>query len=83
MAIITCGDAYCQLTPFQDNDAIVKPSFNVSAIRAAKISQITMRYFTKPDGASINDDGRMDQYFFDTAAKITGAMYISQVNNYN
>ena len=68
--IFLAGNACCQLLPFQDEDAIVTPNFSSDIIKAKKISHITMRYFTKPDGNGINDDGIVNEYFFDTEGKI-------------
>lgn len=68
--LTTWGNAWCQLEPFQDEDAMVTPNFNEVIIKSKKISQISIHYFTKPDGATINDDGIVKCYYFDTAGKI-------------
>ncbi|HTB32968.1 MAG TPA: hypothetical protein VK808_13145 [Bacteroidia bacterium] len=70
MSVFTISNAWCQLEPFQDDDAIVTPNFNRDIIKAKKISHITIASFTKPDGAAINDDGIIRQYFFDTTGNI-------------
>jgi len=78
---ITGGRTFCQLVPFQDEDAMVTPGFNTDFIHSRKISGITISYFTKPDGARINDDGITKKYFFDTTGKITGEIDITKTND--
>jgi hypothetical protein len=81
ISLLAIGNAYCQLETFQDDDAIVTPNFSEDIIKAKKISHITIRYFTKPDGASINDDGITRQYFFDTTGKIMESVCTVKTGN--
>ena len=76
ISLWACGATWCQLEPFQDEDAIITPNFHLDKIRTNKISKISLHYFTKPDGATINDDGVIKSYYFDTTGKITGSVYI-------
>ncbi len=70
VALFIGGNTFCQLLPFQDDDAIVTPNFSQDIIKTKKISHITMTYLTKPDGQGINEDGVVKQYFFDTTGRI-------------
>ncbi len=70
--------AFGQLEPFQDQDAIITPAFRDRMIKAKKITQITVKYFSKPDGAPIGDGGIIHQYFFDTTGKMTKSMYLQK-----
>jgi len=74
-------DAFCQLDPFQDDDAMITPSFQKHVIQTKKISQITIHYFSKPDGSPIEDGGIINQYFFDTTGKITGSLYTTKAGS--
>jgi YD repeat-containing protein len=77
------GNALCQLAPFQDDAAIVTPNFQNDVIRGKRISQITIHSLCKPDGAAINDDGIIQQYFFDTAGKISESLYTVKISYNN
>ncbi len=74
------GSAWSQFEPFQDDDALISPNFKDGTIRSNKISKITLDYLTKPDGATINNDGIEKQYIFDTAGKISEMISITKVN---
>ena len=75
------GNAFCQLVPFQDEEAMVTPNFQVGVIKAKKIALITIHDLSKPDGAPINDDGIIHQYSFDTAGKILESLYTVKTNS--
>ncbi len=70
MSLGMLASGYAQLSPFQDEDAVVTPNFKEDIIKTKKISQITVHYFTKPDGSPINDDGIVRCFYFDTTGKI-------------
>jgi len=78
MTIAISTHAFCQLEPFQDDDAIITPNFRQHVIQTKKISQITIHYFSKPDGLPIEDGGIIHQYFFDTTGKITESLYTTK-----
>jgi len=82
LLVITGRKVYCQLAPFQDEDAIVTPIFQENIIKDKKIAQITMHYFSKPDDAPITDQGIMLQYFFDTAGKIVESINMTKADNH-
>lgn len=73
-AFIAWGNVHCQLAVYEDEDAIVSPGFNEAVLRIKKVSEITMHHFSKPDGLPILDEGVEEQYYFDTAGKITQSM---------
>ena len=77
------GNAYSQLAPFQDESSMQTPGFQQNIIKAKRISQITIHDFSKPDGAAIDDEGIIHQYFFDTAGKVIESLYTIRVNNDN
>jgi hypothetical protein len=69
------GSAFAQLAPFQDESDIITPSFRYDIIRMKKISSITVHVEEKPDGKRISDDGIMQFYRFDTAARLSESFY--------
>lgn len=73
--VVFSGNGFCQLAPFQDEDAMITPNFQAKLIKSKKISVITIHDFSKPDGYPIDDEGIMHQYFFDTAGKVTESLY--------
>lgn len=79
--VVVSHHAIGQLCPFQDEDAMITPNFQKHLIRAKKISQITIHYFSKPDGLPIEDGGIVYRYFFDTTGKITGSLYTTKAGH--
>jgi hypothetical protein len=75
------GNSFCQLAPFQDETAMETPNFQKDIIKTKRISQITIHDFSKPDGAGIDDEGIIHQYYFDTAGKIIEYLYTVKVNS--
>ena len=67
--------AFAQMAPFQDENDIITPSFKYDIIRMKKISSITIHVEEKPDGKRITDDGIMEYYRFDTAARLAESFY--------
>ncbi len=78
---VTYEKALCQLAVFQDEDAIITPGFIGDIIHTKKISQVILHYFTKPDGGGIVNNHTEQQYFFDTAGKMTESAYTVQAGN--
>lgn len=81
--IVASENAFCQLNPFRDEDAMVTPNFREDIIKGKWISQITIRYFSKPDGFPITDEGIIHQYFFDTLGKLTESFYITKISRHS
>ncbi len=79
--VMSCGDVFCQFVPFQDEDAIITPSFNTGVIRAERISKINMHFFSKPDGYPIKDEGFIRQYVFDTAGRLIESVSMGERNS--
>src|SRR6202012_1786014 len=79
--IIWCmasNHAFGQLEPFQDQDAVITPAFRQGMIKAKNITQIMVKYFSKPDGYPIGDGGIMHQYFFDTTGRMIKSVYFQK-----
>ena len=83
ISLTVLGNSYCQIAPFQDDNAMITPNFRQEIIKAKRISQITIHDLIKPDGEPIDDEGIIHQYFFDTTGKITASLYTIKVNGNN
>ncbi len=64
-----------QLAAFQDENNLINPSFRYDVIRSQKIASILIQIEEKPDGKAIHDDGIVQYYRFDTAARLAESYY--------
>ncbi len=77
------GKVFAQMAAFQDESDIITPTFRYNVINTKKIASITIQEEEKPDGKPIYNDGIMQYYRFDSAARLAESYYTIKENNDN
>lgn len=68
-------DSIAQLSAFQDEEGIITPTFRYDIIHAKKVASILIQTEEKPDGKVISNEGIVQYYCFDTAARLAESYY--------